>query len=521
MKKLRLITEILAIIIVCLVAFVGVYAQKYNKMENQVKGYDLSKDLNGYRELVFEVSDATEVTNSEGTVVGSTDDYDDTTIETNSYQKTENKVNTDEELTEENFEKAKKVIEDRLKSFNVEDYNISLNHENGLIYLQIPENTDTDHTISNVLQVAEFKIRDSEDASNVFITNDDIKKASAVYNTTTSGTTVYLQIEFNEKGKETLKQLSTGEYATKEDSGDSSTENTTNETTNTTTEENANETENENDVEAEAEVSSENATTEENTENSSETEQTEANESSEESTETDATEESEEDNQKQIILSIDNSDMITTSFDDPIEDGILQLSMGSASTDTDSVSDSLESTATISAVINSGKMPLAYTVTENRYVNTDISNEIIKNVIIGAIIVIAVAILVLIIKHKGRGIIASIAYIGFIALYSLIVRYTNVSITLESIVAAIIVLGINYIIVYKLLKINESDESLKKISYDTEFKTVILRLLPIFIIGIIFAFIAWNKIATFGMFLFWGILLSIIYNFVVTKDMLK
>ena len=166
-------------------------------------------------------------------------------------------------------------------------------------------------------------------------------------------------------------------------------------------------------------------------------------------------------------------------------------------------------------------MPLAYTVTENRYVNTDISNEIIKNVIIGAIIVIAVAILVLIIKHKGRGIIASIAYIGFIALYSLIVRYTNVSITLESIVAAIIVLGINYIIVYKLLKINESDESLKKISYDTEFKTVILRLLPIFIIGIIFAFIAWNKIATFGMFLFWGILLSIIYNFVVTKDMLK
>ena len=139
------------------------------------------------------------------------------TIETNSYQKTENKVKTDEELTEQNSQNAKKVIEDRLKSFNVEDYNISLNHENGLIYLQIPENTDTDHTISNVLQVAEFKIRDSKDASNVFITNDDIKRASAVYNTTTSGTTVYLQIEFNEKGKETLKQLSTGEYATKEE----------------------------------------------------------------------------------------------------------------------------------------------------------------------------------------------------------------------------------------------------------------------------------------------------------------
>ena len=56
----------------------------------------------------------------------------------------------------------------------------------------------------------EFKIRDSEDASNVFITNDDIKRASAVYNTTTSGTTVYLQIEFNEKGKDENRQEYTG-----------------------------------------------------------------------------------------------------------------------------------------------------------------------------------------------------------------------------------------------------------------------------------------------------------------------
>ena len=33
---------------------------------------------------------------------------------------------------------------------------------------------------------------------------DDLKKISAVYNTTSSGTTVYLQIEFNKNGKNIL-----------------------------------------------------------------------------------------------------------------------------------------------------------------------------------------------------------------------------------------------------------------------------------------------------------------------------
>ena len=65
-KKLKLITEILAIVVICLVSFVGIYTKKANKMENQVKDYELSKDISGYRELIFKVSDATEVLDSKG-----------------------------------------------------------------------------------------------------------------------------------------------------------------------------------------------------------------------------------------------------------------------------------------------------------------------------------------------------------------------------------------------------------------------------------------------------------------------
>ena len=68
-----------------------------------------------------------------------------------------------------------------------------MNKEDGTIYLQIPENSQTDHVVSNLFQVGKFEIKDSEDASKVFLSNDNLEKVSAVYNTETSGTIVYLQ----------------------------------------------------------------------------------------------------------------------------------------------------------------------------------------------------------------------------------------------------------------------------------------------------------------------------------------
>ena len=487
-NKLKLITVFLIILVICLVSFVGVYVQENNRMENKVKGYEFSQNLSGYRELVFELSDAVEVIDSEGKVVGSTDDYTDSTIQTNSYQKTENKINSDESKKEENYKKSKDIIEERLALLGVQEYNLSIDNNTGKMYLQIPENEDTDHTISNILQVSKFEIKDSEDTSNVFITNDNIKKASAVYNSTTSGTQVYLQIEFNKEGKQKIKELSTGEYATKPEEEQ---------------EENVDEPEeNENEVEAEAEVSS----TEENTTNE---------ENSEESNE-----EEKEDTQKKIILSIDNNEMLTTSFDDPIEDGILNLSMSQPTTDQESISDSLQSTSTISLLLNSGKLPLTYSITSNHYVKTGFSEQTIKTISIIVGTVIALALIYVIVKFKYRGLIAAIAYIGFIALYLLLVRYTNVAVSIESIIALVLIALLNYGLTERLVKIKEKDKEIRKKTYSKEFKNTILKLIPIFIISIFFSFVRWVSISTFGMFMFWGILLIVIYNYLLTKNIL-
>ena len=490
-KRLKLITEILAIVVICLVSFVGVYTKKANKMQNKVKDYVLSKDLKGYRELVFNISDATEVLDSSGKVIGNTDSYTDDKIESNSYQKTETKVNSDESLTKENYEKSKNIIEKRLKNLNVEDYNISVDENTGNIYLQIPENGDTDHVVSNILQVAKFEIKDSEDTSKVYIKNEDVKKVSAVYNTTTSGTTVYLRMEFKKNGENTLKQISTNEYATK------------NETKNTTTNETSDD-------------SSDKNTTNESSEeeNSSDKNTTTENESSSDSSASEST------TQKKIILSIDSNEMITTSFDDPIQDGVIDLSMGNASTDSSKISENLQSASTIAAVVNSGEMPLTYKISQNNYINTDITNDMVKKVVYAIIAVLAVAMLLLVLKYKTRGLISAIAYVGFIGLYMLLVRYTNVTVSIESLVAGSVVLVVNYIITYKLLNIHESDAELKSRVYKEELKSTIIKLMPLIIISVVFPFVKWTKISTFGMFMFWGIILSVVYNFTVTKDML-
>ena len=57
MKKVKIITIILAIVLVSLVAFGGVYIQTQNRMEDKVKEYSLGRELNGERVVEIKVTD--------------------------------------------------------------------------------------------------------------------------------------------------------------------------------------------------------------------------------------------------------------------------------------------------------------------------------------------------------------------------------------------------------------------------------------------------------------------------------
>ena len=211
MKKLQLVTKILAVVLISAIAFVGVYVQEQNRMENKVKDYQLGMNVEGARVITLTVNEGTEeiIKDPDGNIV--TEEEKQEGVD---YTTEEVPINEEEALTTDNYKKTKQIIEERLKRLGVNDYIIKQDEQTGKIIIEIPEDSQADHIVSNISQVGKFEIVDSK-TKEVLMDNSDIKLSNVLYNQTQDGTTVYLNIEFNDAGTEKLKNIST-EYATKE-----------------------------------------------------------------------------------------------------------------------------------------------------------------------------------------------------------------------------------------------------------------------------------------------------------------
>ena len=507
-KNLKIAVRILAILLICLVSFIGVYVQEGNQIINKVTGYKLGMDLQGARVITIKVSDESEeiIKDAEGNVIEEATDEE---IEQNGYTKENVPVNKEEDKNVENYKKAKDIIETRLKKLAIQNYTIKLNEENGTITIEVPENENTDYIVSNISEVGKFQITDSEDTENVLLDSNAIKEANVLYNTTTTGTTVYLSMEFNKEGKTKLKELTSGDYETKEEEENDETEDTSDSTEET--EEQENNTSETNNTEEQAE------NTEQDTEN--QTENTE-NSTEEQNDNEETDEKSEEDTQKKVTLKLDDTEMITSSFDEPIENGMIQLSMNAATTSEDTLQDTVEHATTMAMLIESGTMPLEYEIDTNEYILSEITQDTLSKLVIIASILVAIALIYLIIKYKGIGLLASISYIGFVGLYMLVIRYTNVEITLEGLSGILIAGILNYILNKKMLQsTKEIQETIQKSTMQA-FTSFFVKTIPVWIISIIACFITWMPVSSFGMTLVWGLIIMLIYNIIVTKKLI-
>ena len=204
MKKVKIITMIVLIILITMVSFFGVYTQVQNRMENQVRDYALDMDLDGARYVRLSVNkESTEVIkDADGNEVETDEEMTDEQLAENGYTKESVPNNSEDVLTVENYEKSKEIISKRLETQKVGEYEISLDNETGDILVQIPENEYTDNFVSNMNTVGKFEIIDA-DTKEVLMDNNDIKLVNVMYgsnsSTSSSGTTVYLNIEFNKQ----------------------------------------------------------------------------------------------------------------------------------------------------------------------------------------------------------------------------------------------------------------------------------------------------------------------------------
>ena len=474
MRKLKLLTIILGIVLVTMVAFFGVYVQVQNRMEDKVKDYSYAMDLKGARNIRLTVDDSsnTVIKDSEGNEVSDAENLTDEELTEKGYTKEETKKNPDEVLNEENYKKSKSIIEKRLQELGVDNYIVSLDEVSGDIIIEIPENNNTDSVVSNVGTTGKFEIIDSE-TKEVLMDNNDIKRVRVMYGAnstgTSTGTAVYMDIEFNKEGTEKLKNISNTYVQT-------NTTNNTNTTNETSTEETA--------------------------------------ENTEEETET-----------KEITMQIDGEEIMTTSFDETIETGRLQLSVGSATTDSDTLNGYINQASSMAIILDNGNMPVAYTVASNEYILSDVTESELNIILYVMLAIVAIFLIVLIIRYKSQGIISAFSFIGLVSIFVLLLRYTNVIISIESIFGIAVTLILNYIFVNKLLSKLKKEETVNKGIITNilkeNYKEFFIKIIPVCIAVITFCFIKWEPISSFGMVMFWGILLIALYNISITNLLVR
>lgn len=465
-NKLKIITITLFIILLTMVAFVGVYVQEKNIMENKVKDYSLAMDLKGTRTVILKVSEETKeiVKDQEGNVI---EDATDEEITEKGYTKETVPNNKEEVKTAENYNTSKEIIEKRLQKIGVENYIVKVNEQTGEIIVNLPENDETDNIVSNLTTVGKFEIIDTN-TKEVLLTNADIKTSEVARNTTSSGTNIYFTIEFNKEGKKKLEEI-TKTYVPQE-------ENVTEDTSDKTT-----------------------------------TEETE-----------DTTDET---TKKTITMKIDGTEVMSTDFEEPITDGIMYLSVGQAATKNSEIKENVNQATKMASVLANKNMPVEYTLDSNTYIKSDISESTIGIVIIIATVITVIALIALFIRYKQKGLLSIISYIGLASIFLLLIRYANVVLSIEGILAIFIILAINYIYTNKILSDLKKQQNNKKADVkhiiNMSIKEMTLKVIPIAILSVVFCFIKWIPASSFGMVMFWGIALIIIYNLLITKNLLK
>ena len=118
-NKLKIIFCILAITLISVIAFVGVYTNDSISYKGALPEYTLDSEFKGKRISYFEISNATEekIYDKEGKEVDSIPEGADEA----EYKKETIKINSDEKLTEENFEIIKRIFEGRLKEIGADE----------------------------------------------------------------------------------------------------------------------------------------------------------------------------------------------------------------------------------------------------------------------------------------------------------------------------------------------------------------------------------------------------------------
>lgn len=222
--------------------------------------------------------------------------------------------------------------------------------------------------------------------------------------------------------------------------------------------------------------------------------------------------------EKKAGVYIDDNSILASTFSQKITNGILQLSIGSSSSDN---AKSIISAKITAAEVNNETMPIVYKAEGSNYIQQYISKDTQK-LLLGALVIIMVVImLILVFKYKKglKGLLAAILYIGNLATLLLVLRIANVEISVEGIFAIIAIQIINYILTKMILdKVQKNGD--KRELVDKTIVEFAFKIIPLYVISIVFTLMSYLPIYSFGNVMFWGLSIVLLYNIVFSRIVL-
>lgn len=446
MKKseiLKLILIILICVLIILVGFFGIYSKKTNAYKNNLPEYKLASDLEGSVMLEFEVDDGSEKVyyDKDGNEVDSSIVTEENK---NEYTEKEEPINKDENLTSDNYKQVMKIMKERLKFLQTDQYKLDLDEKTGKIVLTFEDEYPDD--IKSILPMeGKFELVDSN-TNDVIISHTDFNSIEATYASVEEGYTTYINIKLNSSGIERINNIDKYKTTTDTESGDTTT--------------------------------------------------------------------------NKLKIMFDNDEVAEISYDNILLTGkTLRVTTAEKLTSNSSINSEMSTNTVVSKLASIGKMPVVYKLTAEEYVKSNVATYA-KYVVIAIAIICVIISLYFIIRYKLNGLLTVIAFATNISLFLILIRLTKIQISLNGFAGILVLIMLNTILVNNILKsITNKDKT-----FSENIKNAYLKTMDVFVIVLIifavFAFSAMTVISEAGLLMFWGWVVILLGNLILTVPML-
>jgi len=233
------------------------------------------------------------------------------------------------------------------------------------------------------------------------------------------------------------------------------------------------------------------------------------------------TEEGKEAEASSIIVMFDGDKVSEISYNDILLNGkTLRITTGKGLTKDSEINSQINLDTMACKLATIGKMPVIYTVTGEEFVKNDLEDAI--NYIVIALIAICIILsVILIFRHKLKGLLGVLGFATNISIFLMLIRLTKIQISLNGFAGIIGLIILNVILIDNILRCIKNKDKVFldniKAAYLKTLDTIAIML----IIFVVLALSGMTVINTAGLLLFWGWVVTVFGTLIFTVPMLS